>query len=239
MAISGRCLLLQLLFVAIGCLCRVTAQVVSNSPPVADYLKRVQLEDIDSAKFPEPYFLGALQAGGVSGGYQPFSGVAGAGLDLERPYLVTSFEASADNAHKVDSGTGHSAHLMGRAFYRLHSGLENAVYLGAGAQWSKLSTDQYSKQGWRPTYGGGVDINRNQYSFRTQVMYVTTGTDHLNGVHGPEITLWIPSPSEHAHWFARIRIEQYWFHQTSTPYNSGTSIRGSTGWASVAVMYRF
>lgn len=149
--------------------------------------------------------------------------------------LLALTEFSADNDHKQDSGTGHDLYFQARVFYRISPGW----YLGGGTQWNKLTTDRYSKEAWRPTFGGGKDVLRENFSMRAQVMYILPGTDRLNAVQGPEISLWLPSPVTRSHFFYRQTIGIYEFHQTSVPGNSGTNVRGASTFLNCTVMYRF
>src|SRR5438105_13114594 len=184
--------------------------------------------------WPRPYAFGGLSLN-VGGGYSPSAASGGTGVELDGRNVIGLAEISADNAHKKDSGTGYDVRTMGRIFFRIQDGW----YVGAGAQWNKLLTKDYTKQAWRPTFGGGKDFKLDNFSMRTQVMYVLPGTDHLNAVQGPEIALWIPSPATKRHWFWRETIGIYQFHQTSLPGNSGTQDKSITSSVDFTVMYRF
>jgi hypothetical protein len=144
-------------------------------------------------------------------------------------------EASLENAHKLDSGTGTELHVLARAFLRTGQGW----YFGGGTQWSRLSTILYAKQAWRPTFGGGKDFARESFSGRVQAVYVLPGTDHLNAVQGPEISLWLPSPASKHHFFLRETVGIYEFHQTSVPGNPGTNVRSVTNASQSMILYRF
>jgi hypothetical protein len=143
--------------------------------------------------------------------------------------------ASADNGHKLDSGTGHDTYLQVSTFLRFKRGW----YGGGGAQWNKLTTDIYSKQAWRPAFGGGKDLFRDNFSVRTQVLYILPGTDRLNALQGPEISLWLPSPAEGRHLFYHQTVGIYGAHQTSVPGDPGTNVRYVSLFAGFTVMYRF
>jgi hypothetical protein len=167
--------------------------------------------------------------------YSPAAGTVGAGLNIEATRLIVLAEASAQNAHKQDSGTGTEADLKGRAFLRTAAGW----YFGGGAQWSKLSTAIYDKQAWRPAFGGGKDLFRENFSMRAQILYVLPGSDRLNALHGPEISLWLPSPASRSHLFYRQTLGIYEFHQTSVPGNSGLNQRFVASFLQFTAMYRF
>jgi hypothetical protein len=186
------------------------------------------------SSWPHPYAYGGLALSQGSG-YSPAAGSAGAGLNIETNHLIDVTELSADNAHKEDSGTGHDLYFQARGFYRIRRGW----YLGGGAQLNRLITDPYSKESWRPAFGGGKDLLHQDFSMRAQVLYIMPGTDHLNAVQGPEIGLWLPSPVTRSHFFYRQTLGLYEFHQTAVPGNSGTNVRGESAFVTCTVMYRF
>jgi len=189
----------------------------------------------DTGSFwPRAYAYGGL---GLShgAGYSPAAGIFGSGVDIDNSHFLFLAEGSIQNAHKLDSGTGAEYALQARSFARAADGW----YFGGGAQWSKLSTSEYAKQAWRPTFGGGKDIMRENFSMRAQAVYILPGTDHLNAVQGPEIGLWLPSPASKSHFFYRQTVGVYEFHQTSVPGNSGTNVRMASTFVSLTAMYRF
>lgn len=183
---------------------------------------------------PRPYAYGGL-ALNSGGGYSPAAGSGGAGVDFEISRLTALTEFSAANATKQDSGTGYELHAKSRAFLRTR----NNWFYGGGAQWNRLATSAYSKEFWRPAFGGGKDIFRESISMRAQVLYVLPGTDHLNALQGPEISLWLPSPASAKHFFYRQTIGIYEFHQTSVPGNPGTDNRSVASFSEFTMMYRF
>ncbi len=187
-----------------------------------------------SPSWPRPYVYGGL-ALSQGASYSPAAGIIGAGFNAESQRFIALAEGSIENAHKQDSGSGTETGLKGRAFIRAGNGW----YLGGGAQWSKLSTNPYSKQAWRPTFGGGKDIFREDFSMRTQALYVLPGTDHWNAVQGPEIALWLPSPASGSHFFYRQTVGIYEFHQTAVPGKSGTNDRYAAMFVQCSAMYRF
>ena len=183
--------------------------------------------------WPRPYVDGGLSL--MQGGYFPAAGNVGAGVNVEASRFIAVGAASVDDAHKLDSGTGHDTYLEARGFLRFGRGW----YGGGGTQWNKLTTDDYTKQAWRPAFGGGKDVFRNAFSLRTQVLYVFPGTDRLNASQGPEISLWSPSPATNRHLFYYQTIAIYGAHQTSVPGDPGTNVRYVNAFASFTVMYRF
>jgi hypothetical protein len=184
--------------------------------------------------WPRPYAYGGL---GLShgAGYSPAAGILGSGLDIDNSHFLFLAEGSIQNDHKLDSGTGTEYALQARSFARAADGW----YFGGGAQWSKLSTSEYAKQAWRPTFGGGKDIMRENFSMRAQAVYILPGTDHLNAVQGPEVSLWLPSPASKSHFFYRQTVGIYEFHQTSVPGNPGTNVRMASTFVNLTAMYRF
>jgi hypothetical protein len=189
----------------------------------------------DSGSFcPRPYAYGGLELT-HGAGYSPAAGIFGSGVDIDNSHFLFLGEGSIQNAHKLDSGTGTEYALQARSFARVPDGW----YFGGGAQWSKLSTSEYAKQAWRPTFGGGKDIMRENFSMRAQAVYILPGTDHLNAVQGPEISLWLPSPASKSHFFYRQTVGIYEFHQTSVPGNPGTNVRMASTFVSLTAMYRF
>jgi hypothetical protein len=187
-----------------------------------------------SPLWPRPYAYGGFDVN-RGGGYSPANGEVGAGLETDSRHFLLLAETFAQNAHKVYTGTGAEFHLQLRSFVRSGSGW----YLGGGEQWSELSTIGYAKEAWRPSFGGGKDLLREDFSMRAQVMYILPGADHLNALHGPEFSLWLPSPATHSHFFWRETVGIYQFHQTAVPGNPGTSNWYSATFASFDALYRF
>ncbi len=153
----------------------------------------------------------------VGNGYQTLAANLGGGLLLNSSKLLSDVEAYYMNAKKVDDNTlrnskGHERFLQGRLFYPWRKG----IYFGGGAQWSETATTNYTKKAWRPTFGVGGDHLADDWSCRWQVLYVTKGTDRSNGLQGPEIQLWIPSPLSKSHFFFRQSLGVYRFHETVT-----------------------
>jgi len=183
---------------------------------------------------PLPYVYGGL-ALSRGAGYAPAAGTLGGGLNIDSSHFIVLAETSVQNAHKQDSGTGTELDIIGRTFLRAAQNW----YFGAGAQCSKLSTALYNKQAWRPAFGGGKDLFRENFSMRAQVLYVLPGGDHLNAVQGPEISLWMPSPASRSHLFYRQTLGIYEFHQTSLPRNSGVNPRYLANFLEFTTMYRF
>jgi hypothetical protein len=185
------------------------------------------------AQVPRPYAFGGLSLNG--GGYGATAETLGGGLDFDTNKIIAIAEISADNAHKRDSDTGRDLFIKARAFYNARNGW----YFGGGVQQNRLETVAYSKQAWRPTFGGGKDLIRETFSLRAQALYVLPGTDHLNATQGPEISVWLPSPASKAHWLYREAIGIYEYHQTAVTDNAGTESRYVTAFTDFAIQYRF
>jgi hypothetical protein len=182
---------------------------------------------------PQLYLYGGLSLNGT--GLSPVSGTAGAGLDLETNHMLAVAETWTNSAHKQDSGTGYEIGTQAQLFSRT----ARNWYFGAGARWSEVTTSIYSKQGWHPTFGGGKDFMRESFSARAQLMYVLPGTDHLNALQGPELSLRLPSPASPAHLFYREAIGIYEFNQASVPGDSGIHTRSFTSSVQFTVLYRY
>jgi len=158
----------------------------------------------------------------LGGGYQPLALNAGGGFLINSQHLVGDIEGSYENARKtndntVDNVSGHERNFDGRFFYRY----SRSLYFGGGTQWSETSTTNYDKGAWRPTFGAGGDHFGDSFSMRWQALYVMPGTDRYNGLQGPELQIWFPSPSSKSHFFFRQTLGIYEFHATITdPTNS-------------------
>jgi hypothetical protein len=202
--------------------------------PAANLVNSGSGRPAENSYWPLPYIYGGLALSGGAG-YSPAAGAVGGGLNIDSSRLILLAESSVQNAHKQDSGTGSELDLKGRAFLRASAGW----YFGGGAQWSKLSTAIYDKQAWRPAFGGGRDLLRENFSMRAQILYVLPGSDHLNAVQGPEISLWMPSPASRSHLFYRQTLGIYGFHQTSVPGDSGVNQRYVATFLEFTAMYRF
>jgi hypothetical protein len=185
------------------------------------------------SRWPRPMIEGGLSL--LHGGYDPAAANAAAGLDLEARRWVATTSVSADDAHKTTSDSGYDAYLQARAFVRMN----RQWFAGGGGQWNRLSANVYSKQAWRPAFGGGRDFLGGNFSARAQVVYVLAGDDRLNGSHGPEFSLWLPSPALRRHFFYHQTLGVYEFHQTSVPGDTGTNDHFVSLFAGFTIMYRF
>lgn len=178
--------------------------------------------------FPRPYVFGGVDLN--SGGYDPLDIHGGVGVRVDSKHFLFNIEGAADNGHKSDSHTGSDKFVQARAFYRFNNGW----YVGGGDQWSELKTSLYEKHQWRPTAGVGRDFIGPFFSARLQTLYVFSGTDKLNGVHGVDVSLWIPSPATKAHLFFFEDLDMYRFHQTNLPDQHAFA-----SFLMFGVMYRF
>lgn len=199
-----------------------------SSPPPAPGLPGTK------SLWPHPYIYGGF-APSDGAGYSSAAGTLGGGLNIEASRVIGLTEVSVEDEHKLDSGTGAEAHFQTRWFVRA----PGTWYFGGGAQWNDLDTVLYSKHAWRPGFGAGKDFIRETFSARAQALYLLPGTDHLNALQGPELSLWIPSPAMHHHWFYRQVLGIYEFHQTSVPGNSGLQDRSVATFLELTAMYRF
>jgi hypothetical protein len=202
-----------------------------------------------------PHPFGYIGPELMGGGYRQIAGVAGAGFRIDSPHFLFDASALYDNARKVNDGTGLNPHghdrgLQSMSYYRFTSGW----FLGAGVGWKKLSTTNYSKSSVRPRFGGGKDFVSKRcagedcitdFSMRLGTDYLIPGTDWQNGLHGPQINIYVPSPSEKGHIFYRETIGIYRFHQTLTDRTNLQMTRAQmgrrywTGFSEFTIMYRF
>jgi hypothetical protein len=214
---------------------------------------RSEYDDVQllTKPIPHPYlYFGPSLMGG---GYATFAARGEAGIDLESTHLLLGASAGYDNGHKVNDADqpnpkGHDRYLQSNLYWRW----SNRWFLGAGWQWSQLSTSNYTKGGSRPSFGGGFDYFmrscencRRDFSMRLKVDYVLPGTDWQNGSQGPNIVLTFPAPSEKRHWFYQEGLGIYGFHSTvSDPKNIPLlrfqlAHRSFTSYADFGVLYRF
>jgi len=203
---------------------------------------------------PRPYVFGGAE--GMGGGYAPVAAVGGAGFRIDSSHFVFDASASYDNGHKVNDNDqpnpdGHDRGLVGGAYCRIPSGWS----FGVGARWSELSTTNYYKSSWKPTFGGSWDyISDHQcrvercvgsFSMQARVDYMLKGSDGQNGMQGPLFTLYFPSPAVKAHIFYRETLGVYRFYETVTDRSNISLTRqqmSDHSWDSFAeftLMYRF
>ena len=194
-------------------------------------------------------------AAGMGSGYAPFAALGGAGVRIDSEHFILETEAWYDNGHKSGergkpNPKGHDRGLVGSMYYRLPSGWA----FGGGACWSQLSTTNYRKSSWRPTFGGNKDFFlencqtekcKGQFTMRIGADYVLPGTDWANGSQGPSIMVYIPSPSLKRHLFFREQLGIYRFHDTVTDRTNPILTREQTSkhsfdsFLELTIMYRF
>ena len=174
------------------------------------------------------YFMGGLNLT-QNMGYNPTAVMGGAGLQTEANHFIATVESFTDDSHKVDSGTGWTARARAVTFFRPTKN----TFFGGGVSYSALWTVPYAKNTWHPRAGGGYDHIFENFSIRAQAEYVFTGTDHYNGVQGPEFNIYVPSPRSHAHWIYRETIGAYRYYLTP----GSASLFGTE--SRFTVMYRF
>jgi hypothetical protein len=205
------------------------------------------------ALVPRPFLYAG--AGLMGGGYAPLAAEAGAGLMIDSRHFLGLAEGSYDNGRKTNDNDqpnpkGHDRGLVGAAYFRLSSGW----FAGAGVRWSQLSTTNYTKGGWRPTFRAGKDFLHKgcglescggYFSMRLGVDYLLPGSDRVNALQGPLLTFYAPSPSVKGHIFFRETIGIYTFHETVTePSNPALTRqqigdRSVTSFGELTLMYRF
>jgi hypothetical protein len=191
----------------------------------------------------------------MGGGYAPFAAVGGAGFRIDSHRFLLDASGQYDNGHKVNDNDqpnpkGHNRGLVGSAYYRLPSGWS----FGAGARWSELSTTNYKKSSWEPTFGGRKDYFHKHcprencmgdFSVQLGVDYMLKGSNWKNGTQGPLFTLYMPSPAAKAHIFWRETVGIYRVYDTVTDRTNALltsqqmSNRHWDTFAAFTVMYRF
>lgn len=189
--------------------------------------------DLPLAYIPRPYVREDVSLNG--GGYSNASFITSGGLRIDAPHLVSDVEVGYDTARKTDDNvpgntTGHVLNAHARAFYRL-----NGWYFGGGEQWTETKTLKYIKRGTRPTFGGGKDFTR----FRLQSLYLTRGSDVINGAQGVETLFVYPSPSHRGHFFFQGGVSIYRFHDTTFANGTPEQIKIWTGTHHFAAYVRY
>ena len=171
---------------------------------------------------------------------------------LDSKHFAWHGEGYYNAARKTNDGTGnnpkgHDRGLVSSVYLRF----SNRWLLGAGARWSQLSTTNYTKTQWRPTFGVGLDYfdwqcqDCDNFSTRLFLDYVLPGSDWRNGLNGPLFSMYIPSPARHKHWFLRETFGVFVFHDTVTDptdrqlTREQTSHHSVTSFAELTMMYRF
>jgi len=179
------------------------------------------------------------------------------GIDVESTRAFFLAQAAYDTGRQVNDGVqpnpkGHDRCLRAAGYFRFPGKvLPPESFIGFG--WSnELSTTRYKKSADRPEVGGGFDyLPRScarcprDFSMRVAMNWVFVGSDWQNGMHGPEISVSIPSLGEKQHWFLEGEVGIYRFHQTITDRGnivlaqSQSADRASFVVANVGLMYRF
>ena len=185
---------------------------------------------------PRPYVTVGIDL--MPAGYSSTAFQGTAGVEWNRPYFVFDSYAGYDTGKKIDDATinnysGHDRFLRGFAGYK-----RGLYYAGVGARYSQLSTSNYTKGGsifsagsWHPEIGGGRDFNTRDYPLfmRAQVAYMFAPSHEVvhypdgtscdgcgSGVHGADITLWFPSPAAKGHFFAKMNVVIFGYHDSLT-----------------------
>jgi hypothetical protein len=191
----------------------------------------------------------------MGGGYAPFAEVGGAGFRIDSKHFLVDADGQYDNGRKVNDNDqpnpkGHNRGLVGSAYYRLPS----AWSFGVGVRWSELSTTNYRKSSWAPTFGGSKDYFRHHcppencsgdFSLRLGIDYMLKGSNWQNGTQGPLFTLYVPSPATKGHIFWRETVGVYRVYDTVTDRTNAllTSQEMSNhswdNFAEFTLMYRF
>ena len=198
---------------------------------------------------PRPYVTAGIDL--LPAGYASLALQGTAGFEWNPKYLAFDAYAGYDNGRKENDATSNNYSGHDR-FLRAFAGPKiGPWYAGVGARWSQLSTTNYTKGGtpfaagsWHPEVGGGRDFSTHDYPLfmRVQSAYmarpskeVTHYPDGTNcdgcgsGSHGADITLWFPSPAHSGHFFAKMNIVLFRFHDSITDPKNVALTRAQTG----------
>jgi len=214
------------------------------------------VEPFITKRTPHPYLFWGPSLMGA--GYSTLAYRVEGGLNVESTHYLMSASAAYDNGHQVNDGDqpnpkGHDRYLDSGIYFRpAQSPFLGKVFLGIGWRWNQLSTTNYAKTANRPQIGGGFDIAhhpcsgcRRDFSMRFALDWVMTGHDWQDGSHGPDITIFLPSPRERRHWFYRQRFAIYRAHATVTDRSNLSLAQSEQGqrafacYADLGVLYRF
>lgn len=198
---------------------------------------------------PRPYVTGGVDL--MPAGYASLALQGTAGFEWNPKYLAFDAYAGYDNGRKANDNTannysGHDRFL--RAFVGPKIG---PWYAGVGARFSQLSTTNYTKGGnvfsagsWHPEIGGGRDFStrKTPLFMRVQALYMARPSKEVthypsglscdgcgSGSHGADITLWFPSPEHSGHFFAKMNVVLFRFHDSITDPKNIPLTRQQTG----------
>lgn len=212
----------------------------------------------DVASYPHPYVEAGISING--GGYSSVSEVGAAGVTLEEKHLVVDAFTKYDTAGKTAAGAGHNINYTGVVYFRT----TNGWLFGAGSDWAKTFTQEYTKEALHPRAGFGKDFTKvrltfdyfreeNEITHYPVLVQFTPGpgqtkfsyTCHcVSGVNGIETNLWYPSPRSNRHLFFHADLDVYRYHTTITdPYAPWEAPHwheySFTGLLSYSILWRF
>jgi hypothetical protein len=156
-----------------------------------------------------PYVAGGAILNGS--GMVPYGGDIEAGVQIDAPHLFSYTEAGYETGGKENdndntSTAGHTRLLENETLARIGN-----YYVGAGIDWSKLYTPDYTKSHVHPRLTVGREFY-NGYISKVLVSYVHPGTDWQNGVQGAEVQGWWTGK----HVFLRMTLGAYRYYTTVT-----------------------
>ena len=153
--------------------------------------------------------ISGLVIGGVSTmnnmGYTNPVLTVGGGVEVKSKQVLAITKFTFSLTHKLETKDGHSRNLELVSYKRIHN-----LLLGAGSNYSHLTTSQWEKSCWRPFIGVGYDGEEN----RIQVRYVTPSFDVQNRLGG---VLTVFDYRGAGHWGTEIRAGIYRFKDTRVP----------------------
>lgn len=198
---------------------------------------------------PRPYATFGLDL--MPAGYASTAFQGTAGLEWNPKFAVFDAYAGYDTGKKTDDNTvnNYSGHDR---FLRASAGPKFGPWFAAvGARWSQLSTTNYTKGGdifaagsWHPEVGGGRDFSTKSTKnfMRAQALYMARPSKEVthypdgsscdgcgSGSHGADITLWFPSPAHKGHFFCKMNVVLFRFHDSITDPKNVPLTRAQTG----------
>jgi hypothetical protein len=129
----------------------------------------------------------------------------GGGIEMKSSQMLTTTQAFFSVAHKIETGDGSS-----KAFEVASYKTFNKFLIGAGTNFSQLTTSQWTKHAWRPFAAFGYDGESN----RIQARYLVPSYDTQNRLSG---ILLIYDYRPARHWGMEYRWGLYRFQDTRVP----------------------
>ena len=129
----------------------------------------------------------------------------GGGIEMKSSQMLTTTQTFFSVAHKIETGDGSS-----KAFEVASYKTFNKFLIGAGTNFSQVTTSQWTKRAWRPFAGIGYDGESN----RIQARYLVPSYDIQNRLSG---ILVVYDYRVGRHWDMEYRWGIYRFQDTRVP----------------------